>query len=392
MIDLPRKLSERALSIPPSGIRKFFDVLSERRDVISLGVGEPDFVTPRHIRDAGIDALEKGHTHYTQNAGLPPLRAAVCAYLSRRYALSYSPEEEVLITIGASEAIDLAMRSLIAPGDEVLVPEPSFVCYSPCVTLCGGTPIPIVTTEKNGFRLTAEQLREAITKRTKLLVFPYPNNPTGAIMERENLEEIAAVLRETEVLVLSDEIYAELTYEKTHVSIASLPDMQARTILVSGFSKAYAMTGWRLGYACGPAPIVRLMTKIHQFSIMSAPTAGQYAAICALENGDADISAMREEYGRRRRLMVDGFRQMGLSCFEPLGAFYVFPSIQNTGLSSTAFAEKLLDEENVAVVPGNAFGESGEGFVRCSYAYSVKNITEALSRIARFVEKRIRYI
>ncbi len=389
MIDIQSKLNGRAAQIPPSGIRKFFDIVAERKDAISLGVGEPDFVTPWHIRDAGIYSLEKGHTYYTSNAGMRELREAVCAYLLRRFSITYAPQSETLITVGGSEAIDLAIRSLIGPGDDVLIPEPSFVCYTPCVTLAGGNAVPIVTHEKNGFRLTAEQLRAAITPRTKLLVFPFPNNPTGAIMEKEDLEEIAAVLRETEILVLSDEIYGELTYGTKHISIASIDGMQERTILVSGFSKTYAMTGWRLGYACGPSPLIKLMTKIHQYAIMSTPTTSQYAAIEALENGDEDITAMREEYDHRRRLMVDGFRCMGLSCFEPQGAFYVFPSIKETGLSSTTFAEMLLEEENVAVVPGNAFGQSGEGFIRCSYAYSVKNITEALERISRFVQRKL---
>ncbi len=389
MIDIESMLNSTAFKIPPSGIRKFFDIVAERKDAISLGVGEPDFVTPWHIRDAGIYSLEKGHTYYTSNAGMLQLREAVCKYLSRRFSLSYDPKSETLITVGGSEAIDLAVRSLITPGDEVLVPEPSFVCYTPCVTLAGGKAVPVVTRAEDDFRLTAAQLREAITPQTKLLVFPFPNNPTGGIMEKKDLEEIAAVLRDTNILVLSDEIYGELTYGTIHTSIASIDGMQERTVLVSGFSKAYAMTGWRLGYACGPAPLIKLMTKIHQYAIMSTPTTSQYAAIEALENGDDDIAAMREEYDHRRRLMVDGFRRMGLSCFEPRGAFYVFPSVRETGLSSTAFAEKLLEEENVAVVPGNAFGESGEGFIRCSYAYSVKNITEALTRIERFVQKHL---
>ncbi|MBE7025773.1 MAG: aminotransferase class I/II-fold pyridoxal phosphate-dependent enzyme [Ruminococcaceae bacterium] len=389
-MDIQKLLNPTAFQIPPSGIRKFFDIVAERKDAISLGVGEPDFVTPWHIRDAGIYSLEKGHTYYTSNAGMLPLRESVCRYLSRRFSLSYNPKNETLITVGGSEAIDLAVRSLITAGDEVLVPEPSFVCYTPCVTLAGGKAVPVITRAEDDFRLTADCLREAITPRTKLLVFPFPNNPTGGIMEKKDLEEIAAVLRDTNILVLSDEIYGELTYGLAHTSIASIEGMQERTVLVSGFSKAYAMTGWRLGYACGPAPLIQLMTKIHQYAIMSTPTVSQYAAIEALENGDDDIAAMREEYDHRRRLMVDGFRNMGLSCFEPRGAFYVFPSIRETGLSSTEFAEKLLEEENVAVVPGNAFGESGEGFIRCSYAYSVKNITEALNRIARFVQKHLK--
>lgn len=382
-------LNPRATQIPPSGIRKFFDIVAERKDAISLGVGEPDFVTPWHIRDAGIYSLEKGHTYYTSNSGMLPLREAVSRYLKRRFSLEYCPKTETLITVGGSEAIDLAVRSLIGPGDEVLIPEPSFVCYTPCVTLAGGTPVPLPTKEEDDFRLTAKTLRDAITPKTKLLVFPFPNNPTGAIMEKEHLIEIADVLKDTNILILSDEIYGELTYGKKHISIASIEGMKKRTILVSGFSKAYAMTGWRLGYAVGPAPVIKLMTKIHQYAIMSTPTTSQYAAIEALENGDEDILSMRTEYDHRRRIMVDGFPKMGLSCFEPRGAFYVFPSIQKTGLTSTDFAEKLLEEENVAVVPGVAFGESGEGFIRCSYAYSVQNITEALTRIERFVSKRI---
>lgn len=390
MMNIESMLNLRAAQIPPSGIRKFFDIVASRKDAISLGVGEPDFVTPWHIRDAGIYSLERGHTYYTSNAGMLQLRQSVANYLSRRFHVSYDPNGEILITVGGSEAIDLAVRSLIGPGDEVLVPQPSFVCYSPCVTLAGGTPVPIVTKEEDEFRLTADALRSAITPKTKLLVFPFPNNPTGGIMEKEHLLEIAEILKDTDIIVLSDEIYAELTYGAQHVSIASLPGMKERTILVSGFSKAYAMTGWRLGYACGPKPVIGLMTKIHQYAIMSTPTTSQYAAIEALDHGDEDIALMREEYNHRRRLMVEGFRNMGLSCFEPKGAFYVFPSIKETGLSSTEFAEKLLDEENVAVVPGDAFGKSGEGFIRCSYAYSVKNITEALSRIERFVERRLK--
>ncbi len=389
MMNIENMLNPSAAQIPPSGIRKFFDIVASRKDAISLGVGEPDFVTPWHIRDAGIYSLERGHTYYTSNAGMLELRKSVTKYLSRKFTLDYDPNGEVLITVGGSEAIDLAVRSLIGPGDEVLVPEPSFVCYSPCVTLAGGTPVPIVTKEDDEFRLTPEALKKAITPRTKLLVFPFPNNPTGGIMKKEHLTEIAEVLKDTNIIVLSDEIYAELTYGALHVSIASLPEMKERTILVSGFSKASAMTGWRLGYACGPKPVIGLMTKIHQYAIMSTPTTSQYAAIEALDNGDEDIALMREEYNHRRRLMVEGFRNMGLSCFEPKGAFYVFPSIKETGLSSTEFAEKLLEEENVAVVPGNAFGESGEGFIRCSYAYSVKTITEALTRIGRFVERRL---
>ncbi|MDD6307835.1 MAG: aminotransferase class I/II-fold pyridoxal phosphate-dependent enzyme [Clostridia bacterium] len=387
MISYDNILNQHVAAIPPSGIRKFFDIVAERKDAISLGVGEPDFVTPWHIRDAGIYSLEKGHTYYTSNSGLSELRQAVSNYLARRFHVEYDPQGEVLITVGGSEAIDLLIRTIVAPGDEVLVPEPSFVCYSPCVTLAGGISVPVVTKAEDEFRLTADQLRAAITPKTKLLVFPFPNNPTGGIMRKKDLEEIAEILRDTDIIVLSDEIYGELTYDAEHVSIASIPGMKERTILVSGFSKAYAMTGWRLGYACGPTPLIKVMTKVHQYAIMCTPTVSQYAAIEALNHGDKDIAMMREEYNHRRRLMVDGFRKMGLSCFEPHGAFYTFPCIQSTGFSSTTFAERLLDEENVAVVPGNAFGASGEGYIRCSYAYSIGTITEALKRIGRFVEK-----
>ncbi len=389
MIDYSKILNQHIQSIPPSGIRNFFDIVTKRKDSISLGIGEPDFITPQHICNAGIRSLEKGYTNYTANAGMAELRHSISKYLDRRFGLTYNPHYEVLVTVGGSEAIDLAIRALIGPGDEVLVPEPNFVCYTPCVTLAGGKAIPVVTCESDAFCLTAEALRAAITPHTKLLILSYPNNPTGSIMRRENLEKIADVLRGTNILILSDEIYAELTYDTVHVSIASIPDMRERTILVSGFSKAYAMTGWRLGYACGPASILSAMTKIHQYTIMCPPTLSQYAAIEALENGDADIEAMRKEYNQRRILMTDGFRQIGLSCFEPCGAFYIFPSIKRTGLSSTAFAELLLAEENVAVIPGCAFGKSGEGYVRCSYSCSVQNIKEALTRITRFVRKRI---
>lgn len=353
-------------------------------DVISLGVGEPDFVTPWHIRESGIYALEKGRTYYTSNAGLPELRREVCNYLKRRFSLSYSPDE-VLITVGGSEAIDLCMRAVLNRGDEVLIPEPSFVCYSPCAALAGGVPVPITTEEKDDFILTPEALRAAITDKTKLLVLPYPNNPTGAIMTKPQLEAIAEVLRGMDIFVLSDEIYAELTYEGNHFSIASLEGMRERTILVNGFSKAYAMTGWRLGFACGVDEVIKLMTKIHQFCIMSAPTTSQYAACEALKNGDEDIEEMKKEYDMRRRLIVDSFRNMGLDCFEPKGAFYAFPSIKKTGLGSLEFAEKLLKKEKIAVVPGNAFGKSGEGFIRCSYAYSTENIITALKGIERFI-------
>lgn len=375
-------------AIPPSGIRKFFDLVAVMKDAISLGVGEPDFVTPWAIREAGIYSLEKGHTHYTSNSGLLELRNAICDYLAKRFDLSYDPQSEVLVSVGGSEAIDLAIRTVVSPGDEVLIPEPSFVCYKPCTVLAGGIPVPIVTREENKFKLTPELLREKITDKTKLLVLPFPNNPTGGIMTREDLEGIAEVIRDTNILVLSDEIYAELTYGRDHVSFASLPGMWEHTILVSGFSKAFAMTGWRLGYACGPKDIIKAMTKVHQYAIMSAPTTAQFAAIEAMRGCEKDVQAMVEAYDRRRRLMVKGFRDMGLPCFEPEGAFYVFPNITPTGLSSQDFATELLKEEKVAVVPGDAFGKSGEGFIRCSYAYSVANIEEALKRIARFVKKR----
>ncbi|MBR5156285.1 MAG: aminotransferase class I/II-fold pyridoxal phosphate-dependent enzyme [Clostridia bacterium] len=355
------------------------------KDAISLGVGEPDFVTPWHIRNNGIKALERGYTHYTSNAGLIELRREIVNYLERRLNLSYIPEDEVIVTVGGSEAIDLCVRSLINPGDEVLIPEPSFVCYKPCTLLAGGVPVPIVTTVENKFKLTAQQLKAAITPKTKLLVLPYPNNPTGGIMTRDDLEEIAKVLRGTNIMILSDEIYSELTYGREHISIANIDGMKERTIVVNGFSKSYAMTGWRLGFAVGPREIMKTMLKIHQYAIMSSPTTSQYAAIEALKNGDTDIENMRGEYNIRRRLIVDGFNQMGLNCFEPEGAFYVFPQITSTGLSSEEFSEKLLYSEKVAVVPGCAFGKSGEGFIRCSYAYSIKSINQALERIERFV-------
>lgn len=386
--DINRVLSPVVKNIPPSGIRKFFDLVGEMDGAISLGVGEPDFITPAHIREAGIASLENGHTYYTSNSGLMELRQEISNYMKRRFSLTYDARQEILVSVGGSEAIDLALRAVISPGDEVLIPEPSFVCYKPDTVLAGGCPVPIETREEDLFAVTPQALRNAITDRTKVLILPYPNNPTGGIMTKENLEAIAEVLADTNILVISDEIYAELTYGKTrHVSIAQLPGMHGRCVIVSGFSKAYAMTGWRLGYACGPAALIAAMTKIHQFAIMSAPTTSQYAAVEALRNGDEDIEYMRKEYDRRRRLIVDGFRKMGLSCFEPLGAFYVFPCIMSTGFSSTEFCERLLEEEKVAVVPGNAFGQSGEGFVRCSYAYSIQCIQEALTRIGRFVEK-----
>lgn len=381
-------LSEKVKAIKPSGIRKFFDIVSEMKDAISLGVGEPDFVTPWHIRDEAIYSLERGRTYYTSNAGLIELRQELSRYMERRVNLSYDPAKEILVTVGGSEAIDLCIRALVNPGDEVLVPEPSFVCYKPCAVLAGAVAVPIVTKNEDKFKLTKQALLDAITPKTKLLVLPYPNNPTGGIMTKEDLEEIASVLREKNIFVLSDEIYGELTYGREHISIASLPGMWERTIVVNGFSKSYAMTGWRLGWAAAPKEIMEQMMKIHQYAIMCAPTASQYAAVEAVKNGDSDIARMREEYNYRRRVIVDGFNKMGLSCFEPEGAFYVFPSVQSTGLSSNDFAEKLLMQEKVAVVPGTAFGDSGEGFVRCSYAYSIANINEALERIDRFVNGR----
>lgn len=384
--DTKAVLNSTVRDIPPSGIRKFFDIAAEMEDTISLGVGEPDFVTPWHIRDEGIYSLEKGHTHYTSNAGLKELRVQISKYLNRRFDLNYDPASQVIVTVGGSEAIDMFLRSVIEPGDEVLIPEPCFVCYKPLTELAGGTAIPLTTKAEHNFKLTADELKAAITPKTKVLVLPYPNNPTGAIMTKEDLEEIAEVILKTNIMVLSDEIYAELTYGRRHISIASIDGMYERTMLVSGFSKAYAMTGWRLGYACGHPDIIAAMTKVHQYAIMSAPTTAQYAAIEALKNGDSDIDAMCNEYNQRRVIMVNGFRNMGLDCFEPEGAFYVFPSIQSTGLSSADFCEKLLYGKRVAVIPGTAFGNCGEGFIRCSYAYSLDNINEALNRIEAFLK------
>lgn len=381
-------LSEKVKSIEPSGIRKFFDIVSEMKGAISLGVGEPDFVTPWHIRNTGIQSLEQGRTYYTSNAGLPELRREITKYMERRMDLSYHPENEVIVTVGGSEAIDLTVRALVNPGDEVLIPEPCFVCYKPCTVLAGGVPVPIVTRAEDRFKLTAKQLKESITPKTKLLILPYPNNPTGGVMTRKDLEEIAEVLRGTDIMILSDEIYAELTYGLKHTSIANIDGMKEHTVIVNGFSKSYAMTGWRLGFTLGPAEVIKQMLKIHQFAIMSSPTTSQYAAIDALRNGDDDIERMKEEYDCRRRVIVDGFNRMGLHCFEPEGAFYVFPSIQSTGLSSDVFSEKMLYTQKVAVVPGTAFGKSGEGFIRCSYAYSIKSIQQALERIERFVNER----
>jgi len=380
-------LSQRIQSLAPSGIRKFFDILEEMKDAISLGVGEPDFVTPWHIRDAGIYALEKGFTRYTSNAGMAELRREVSAYLSRRFHLQYDSVSQMVITVGGSEGIDLAFRCLLNPGDEVVIPVPSFVCYEPLVTMTGGVPVTVQTRVEDEFRLTAEQLCAAITPRTKLLVLPFPNNPTGAVMERADLEAIAEVLRDTDIMVLTDEIYAELTYGQRHVSIATLPGMYERTLVVNGFSKAHAMTGWRLGYICGPKEMIGQILKLHQFGIMSAPTTSQYAAIEAMRNGDKDIEQMRDEYDGRRRYLVEGLRRIGLPCFEPKGAFYVFPDIRGTGLSSDEFCERFLREEKVAVIAGSAFGAGGEGFVRCCYATAMKDIAEALVRMERFLAR-----
>ena len=380
-------LNKKVVDMKPSGIRKFFDIVATMPDAISLGVGEPDFVTPWHIREAGIYSLEKGHTYYTSNSGLEELRFEICNYLNRRFNLSYNYKNEVLITVGGSEAIDLCTRAFISKGDEVLIPEPCFVCYAPCVTLAGGTPVPIVTVEEDQFKLTAKALKEAITPNTKMLILPFPNNPTGAIMDKNDLEEIAKVLRGTDIIVLSDEIYAELTYGQKHVSIAEIDGMKERTLIASGFSKAFAMTGWRLGYIVGDSEVIKAMTKIHQYGIMSTPTTSQYAAIEAMKNGDEDVAYMVSEYDHRRKMLVEELNRMGLHCFEPKGAFYAFPSIQSTGLTSEQFCEELLKDQNVAVVPGNAFGESEEGFVRISYAYSVENISNALEKIDNFIKK-----
>ena len=385
-MDYDKILNPAVVRIKPSGIRRFFDIAAEMDDVITLGVGEPDFMTPWHIREAGIYSLETGKTFYTANRGLAPLCDEISGYLSRRFGLQYDPKSEIVVTVGGSEAIDIAIRALVSSGDEVLIPEPSFVCYSPITVLAGGVPVPVPTLEVNDFRLTVDDIKPLITPKTKLLVLPFPNNPTGAVMRRADLEALAEFLRGTDIMILSDEIYGELTYtDEGHVSIASIDGMRKRTVLVSGFSKAYAMTGWRLGYACAPAPIIKQMLKIHQFCIMCAPTSAQYAAIEALRNGDDDIAHMRESYDMRRKLVVDGLRKLGLPCFEPLGAFYVFPNVAKLGLTSEEFCTRLLQSKKVAVVPGNAFGASGEGFVRISYSYSVNHLVEALERIGAFI-------
>ena len=380
-------LSERVVNLPPSGIRKFFDVVNEMDDAISLGVGEPDFDTPWHIREEGIYSLEKGRTFYTSNSGLKELKVEICNYLKRRCDVLYDPNSEVLVTVGGSEAIDLALRAMLEPGDEVLIPQPSYVSYVPCTILANGTPVVIELEEKDDFRLTPEKLLEKITPKSKILILPFPNNPTGAIMEREDLEKIAKIVEEKDLFVISDEIYCELTYSGRHVTIASLPGMRERTVLINGFSKSYAMTGWRLGYAAAPREILQQMLKIHQYAIMCAPTTSQYAAISALRNGDEDVEQMREAYSQRRRYLVHALREMGLDCFEPYGAFYVFPSIKTFGMTSDEFATRLLQEAQVAVVPGTAFGDCGEGFLRISYAYSLESLKVALDRIRRFVER-----
>lgn len=384
---MQHKLSEKVLSIKPSGIRKFFDLVSEKKDVISLGVGEPDFDTPWHIRDEGIFAFEKGKTFYTSNSGLKELRVEICNYLKRKFDLSYEPLSEVLVTVGGSEAIDLAIRALTNDGDEVIIPEPCYVSYKPCAILANAKPVTIDLKAENNFKLTASELKNAITSKTKVLILAFPNNPTGAVMTKEDLEEIAKVVKENDIYVISDEIYAELTYDGKHHSMAELDGMKERTIVINGFSKAYAMTGWRLGYACGVREIISQMTKIHQFAIMCAPTVSQYAAVEALKNGDNDIEMMKESYNQRRRFLLSSFKEMDIPCFEPFGAFYVFPCIKKFGMTSEEFAMKFLDEENVAVIPGTAFGDSGEGFLRISYAYSIEKLKVAMEKMAKFTSR-----
>ena len=385
-IDYDLILPRRVVEMPPSGIRKFFDLLDGMSDVTALTVGQPDFVTPWHIREAGIESLESGKTYYTSNAGTLELRQEICKYLHRRFDLTYDPAHETVVTVGGSEAIDLAMRTILSPGDEVIIPTPCFVCYAPIARMCGAVPVTVQTRNQDKFKLTPELLESAITEKTKMLVLAYPNNPTGAVMDREDLEKIAQILREKQIIVLSDEIYAELTYGRRHVSIASLPGMWERTVLASGFSKAYAMTGWRLGYLCAPAPLAKQMLKVHQYAIMCAPTTSQLAAVEALRHGDEDIAAMTDEYNRRRRYIYNGLQSIGIPSFEPEGAFYIYPEIGQFGLSSDSFCERLLYEHKCAIIPGTAFGEGGEGFARISYAYSVKHITQALERIEAFVK------
>ena len=384
---MTKLLSNAVLGLKPSGIRKFFDIVSEMKDAISLGVGEPDFDTPWHIRDEGIYALEKGKTFYTSNAGLKELREEICKYQKRHQNINYNPLSEVIVTVGGSEAIDIGLRAMINAGDEVIIPQPSYVSYEPCAILAGAKPVTIALKAENEFRLTPEELEAVITEKTKVLILPYPNNPTGAVMGREDLEKIADIIIKNDIYVMSDEIYGALTYNGEHISIASLEGMKERTILIDGFSKAFAMTGWRLGYACGPEHIIKQMTKIHQFAIMCAPTTSQYAAVEALKNGEDDVKAMRQEYNQRRRYLMNAFKEMGLECFEPFGAFYVFPCIKEFGMTSEEFATKFLEEERVAAVPGSAFGDSGEGFLRISYAYSLENLKIAMERLKNFVEK-----
>lgn len=378
-------LADKVVEIKPSGIRKFFDIVSEMEDAISLGVGEPDFDTPWHIRDEGIYSLEKGRTFYTSNAGLKELKEEICHYIKRKQGVTYDPRDEVLVTVGGSEAIDIGLRAMLNPGEEVLIPQPSYVSYEPCVVLAGGVPVIIELKGENEFRLTAQELEDAITEKTKVLILPFPNNPTGAIMERKDLEAIAEVIKKHDIFVMSDEIYAELTYKDKHVSIVEIEGMQERTVLINGFSKAYAMTGWRLGYACGPRAIIEQMIKIHQFAIMCAPTTSQYAAVEALRNGDDDVQEMRTAYNQRRRYLMNAFKEMNLECFEPFGAFYVFPCIKEFGMTSDEFATRFLEEEKVAVVPGTAFGDCGEGYLRISYAYSLENLKIAIGKLATFI-------
>ena len=386
-MDYSKLLSKTVVELQPSGIRKFFDMLSGRGDVVALTVGQPDFATPWHVRETGIISLERGYTYYTSNAGTVPLRRELSSYMKRRFGLCYDPMTEIVVTVGGSEAIDLAIRATVEPGDEVIIPEPSFVCYEPITRLCGGIPVPVTTLPENDFKLTADQLKAAVTPKTKLLVLPYPNNPTGAVMTADELLPLREVLKGTNVAVLSDEIYSELTYGYRHTSIATLPGMAERCIVVNGFSKAYAMTGWRLGFVCAPPEITKQMLKIHQYAIMCAPTTSQLAAVEALKNGDTDIEMMRAEYDKRRKYIVEELNRIGLPCFEPKGAFYVFPYIGGFGMSSEQFCERLLNEGKVAIVPGTAFGKGGEGYARISYAYSVKHITEAIERIERFVSE-----
>ncbi|HAT4307804.1 TPA: aminotransferase class I/II-fold pyridoxal phosphate-dependent enzyme [Clostridium perfringens] len=384
---LENMILDNVKNMPPSGIRKYFDLINEMDDVISLGVGEPDFVTPWNVREAGIYSLEQGHTHYSSNAGFIELREEISKYLNRRFSLRYNPKDEILVTVGGSEGIDLALRALVGPGDEVIIPEPSFVAYKGCTAFTGATAKTIDLRAEDDFKLTPELLEEAITEKTKVVIIPFPNNPTGAIMNKEELQKIVDVLKDKDVIIISDEIYAELSYDEDHVSIASFPEVKEKTIVINGFSKAYAMTGWRLGYVCAHKVLIDAMKKIHQYAIMCSPTTAQYAAIEALKNGDESVAEMAREYNRRRRVLVDGFRSMGLDCFEPLGALYVFPCIKSTGMSSDEFCEKLLLEEKVLAVPGNAFGECGEGFIRACYAASMEDIMEAIKRIRRFVER-----